>query len=323
MNSNRLSYLLIKLTVFSMPFVLLTLSTFICDPYKALYEHSDYDNNFTDINMGNMSYRLYRKKSDNMHYDSFIFGNSRSLAYRIDKYLKYLPPDSAGFHFIASGGGIYDIYHQIKFIDDTGGIIKNALLVLDGYSLSKTTNNYTPTNVLPYQLSNESRIKYYLTIIRPNLSFLFNISYLDYRITGKYKQYMLPFISPQKGELSHLRTIFFDRNLVKKYLEGSIQRPTFISLKKRPITKEEIYYLSKISSYLKKHKTHYKVVISPLYDQVPLDNGQLALLSLMFNSSNIYNFSGINKFTESTSNYLDSSHYKSSVGDEILDMIHN
>ena len=88
------------------------------------------------------------------------------------------------------------------------------------------------------------------------------------------------------------------------------------------VTNKEIALLNKIQSLFAKHHTNYKIVISPLYDQIPIEEEQLQLLYSIFGKKNIFDFSGKNNLTEPISNYFESSHYKPNVAKIILDSIY-
>ena len=88
------------------------------------------------------------------------------------------------------------------------------------------------------------------------------------------------------------------------------------------VTNKEIALLNKIQSLFDKHHTNYKIVISPLYDQIPMEEEQLQLLYSIFGKENIFDFSGKNNLTEPISNYFESSHYKPNVAKIILDSIY-
>ena len=99
---------------------------------------------------------------------------------------------------------------------------------------------------------------------------------------------------------------------------------------KRPITKkinckissDEIKQLKLIKGVFNKHKTKYKIVISPIYDQVKMEKKQVELLEDIFGDQNVFNFSGKNTFTNSVYNFYESSHYRPHVANEIMKIIY-
>jgi hypothetical protein len=78
-----------------------------------------------------------------------------------------------------------------------------------------------------------------------------------------------------------------------------------------------------IANVFKEHNTNYKIVISPLYDQMRLDSLSLNRIDYIFGPENVYDFSGINRFTEPVYNYYESSHYRPHVAKQILEIIYS
>ena len=64
-------------------------------------------------------------------------------------------------------------------------------------------------------------------------------------------------------------------------------------------------------------------MISPLYNKMKLHNEDLEYLKKVFGETNVFDFSGINKFTNDYRNYYESSHYRPHVAREILKIVYN
>ena len=102
--------------------------------------------------------------------------------------------------------------------------------------------------------------------------------------------------------------VFYDRNKIKSRI--------------LPVSNSEIQLLNSIKKILIKHNTSYKVVIAPCYNQVKIDNARFILLTDIF-GNNVYDFSGVNKFTNSIYNYYEDSHYRPHVAIEIMEAIYS
>ncbi len=72
--------------------------------------------------------------------DSYILGNSRSLAFRVNTWKKYLNNNSCCFHFDASGESLYGILRKLEFLSNNNADLKNVLIILDHNILSKTNS---------------------------------------------------------------------------------------------------------------------------------------------------------------------------------------
>ncbi len=88
------------------------------------------------------------------------------------------------------------------------------------------------------------------------------------------------------------------------------------------INNKAMQYLNDIHNYFIKHNTDYKIIISPLYDQVKFNSNDLSKLYHIFGDENIYDFSGINSITSNKYNYYETSHYRETVGDSIIKQIY-
>ena len=81
--------------------------------------------------------------------------------------------------------------------------------------------------------------------------------------------------------------------------------------------------LKEISKIFKENKTDFKIIISPLYNQVPLKKEYLNKMEQIFKKTNVYDFSGVNSITSSFGNYYEQSHYRPHVARLILKEINN
>jgi len=100
------------------------------------------------------------------------------------------------------------------------------------------------------------------------------------------------------------------------------KRPDNIPMDKPCIDTVCLGMLKEIKSLFDKHHTRYKIIISPIYWQIPFNTNSLMLLKQVFGDTNIYNYSGANSITESRYNYYETSHYKISTGQRILKEIY-
>jgi len=102
---------------------------------------------------------------------------------------------------------------------------------------------------------------------------------------------------------------FYERNSMQQY------RP-------QVIFGSQMDLLNDMASIFHKQKTDYRIVISPLYDQLKLNAGDLETLRRIFGTENVYDFSGINEITKDYHNYYENSHYRPHVCTSILDEIY-
>lgn len=95
-----------------------------------------------------------------------------------------------------------------------------------------------------------------------------------------------------------------------------------INYSKCHISELEILQLNSIKKIFSRNNTNYKIIISPNYDQIPLEKEQIELLGEIFGKRNVYNFSGKNRLTEEIGNYYEASHFRPNVANEIFENIY-
>ncbi len=327
----------LKLLVFLSPFLLVIGLGIVMDPFKVFFYHEEfYEGNFVTLNREMVCLKLFERNNNEQQYNSFIFGSSRSQAFKVSDWLNYLPPNSVGFHFDASGEGLYGIYNKLKFIDKCGNNIENVLIVLDDDTMNSTENRQGYLFISPPDLSGESAVDYYLAFIRANLSPKFLIGYLDYSFFGIYRKYMGSLFN--KSEYYHTSNnqtadLFYGYDQMiqkdeKAYYDKLIREGVFYAREKTnsikyQVTNEEVILLQKIHDILDVHEADYRIVISPLYNQIPFTAERMENLKKIFDESKIYDFSGVNEFTKSVYNYYEDSHYRPHVARRILEIIYD
>ena len=108
----------------------------------------------------------------------------------------------------------------------------------------------------------------------------------------------------------------------KERLAVFYKRDSVLNLNNRIIDHSRAKLLGEIVDYLKYNNAEYKVIISPLYDQRKFHPKDLIVLDSIFGQSNVFDFSGINKFTNDFHNYYEQNHYRPTVASEILKEIY-
>lgn len=81
--------------------------------------------------------------------------------------------------------------------------------------------------------------------------------------------------------------------------------------------------LEEIRKVLRRHDTSVRVIISPDYNQKELHPDDRKILQGIFGKENVYDFSGINEFTEDYHNYYESGHYRPLLGNQLLERVYN
>lgn len=71
-----------KLSILLTPFIALLVVYFLNDPFMVLRHYNRYDNSPVMLNEGYISWQMYMNNRDSIAFDSFIMGNSCTMAYQ-------------------------------------------------------------------------------------------------------------------------------------------------------------------------------------------------------------------------------------------------
>ena len=324
------------LTYYSLALIFVVLSAICIDSFYVFkdYEHY-YAGNQVSLNRGVLSFNRFNKNKENNKYDSFIFGSSRSIAFKCSEWEKYLAAEHSSYHFDSLGEGIYGISIKIKYLDSIGQRIRNAIIIIDQDVLSITNNRDGHLFIAHPSISNESKLEYYYTFIKAQLNIKFIIAQIDYAGFKKYRPYMSnlfsnvsePFIEdPITNDLWYGEDKMI-RDDSTRYYDRLIQAGVFYD--DRPQNDKHIYdiedewlLLSNIKDIFTSHHTQYKIIISPLYNQIALHEKQVKMLEAIFGAENIYNYSGDNEYTNNYGNYYEQSHFRTHVANQIFEDIY-
>ena len=110
---------------------------------------------------------------------------------------------------------------------------------------------------------------------------------------------------------------------MKFYKENSstfYKRKTSIS--KELINKQAMRYLMKIKHVLTTNKSSFKLVVTPNYDLVQLNQKDLKKLELVFGKQNVFDYSGSNQFTNEVGNYYEHKHFKPYIANSLMKLVY-
>jgi hypothetical protein len=321
---------------------LTVISYFVFDPFQVLYSYDSYFSNKEVIKLGkNKDFistttfvnNINRKK---ISYDSFLFGNSRSIFYETADWKKHIGGESKCYHFDANGEGLFAISKKIELIKKEGLRLKHVLLFLDYKTLTQTkpaTGNHLFV-MTPTLLNNENFFNFHITFLRTYLKPKFLMGYLDYKLFKKLRPYML------KGQIFEDNPVEYDveTNEVKfDYFEQLIasnqyytpermavfyQRDSLETEHPAIIGPKQKNILQKIHKIFERDSTDYNIIIHPLYDQKKLSQEDINYLRQLFGENRVFDFSGINDITKDYNNYYEQSHYRPHIARKILDEIY-
>lgn len=324
-----------------MPLLILLIPYLSLDPFKVIKAYGTFYNpnvkGSAGLNRAYIRTIIFLKncKKTNTTYNSFIFGNSRSMFYQVSDWKKHLSPESNCYHFNAPGEALWALNKKIEFLDNQGLEIKNALLILDYAILTQDNPKSGHLDITTPVLGNNSNIiDFHLTLLRAFLSPKFLYAFIDFRTSGAAKPYMKKnniFCDAPINYASDTNEVRWDysEDLIRKNLYYTPERlsvfndrDTIQSYSSVSIEENQKVIFSNIHRIFKKHNTKVKIAISPSYDQIKLNKADLSYLKYLFGRENVYDFSGINEFTNDYRNYYDQWHYRPHVSREIIEEIY-
>jgi len=324
-----------KLSIFSLPIFLSIVLYLIIDPFKVIYNYSEYINTNKsyqiNINRDFQSTELFLLNYKKYSYNSYVLGNSRSMFYQVKTWNKYI--NGSAFHFNASGESIYGINGKLELLDELKVNIKNVILTLDYGTLSVTENSAGHLFIKHPKISKESTLLFHFRMFQ-GFTFKSMFAFTDLFFTGEKKDYMKIFginnnvwkhdmISNQlyyyiyDEQIKNNPNSYYSDKLKLFYKRDSIQKYS-----NQSIYDEQEILLKNIQSIFKKNKTDYKIIINPLYDQLKINPKDLKYIRDLFGAENVFDFSGINSITNDYHNYYETSHYRPFVCDSILNVIY-
>ncbi len=326
--------------LFSLPLWVMVAVYVLFDPFKVIRTYSNYKAHSGELsvplNQDHVSTATFLFYNPTEHYNAFILGSSRSMFYEVSDWKTHIGNEASCFHFDASSETIEGITHKVDFIDQQGCEIRHALLILDESTFlpRQLLNDHLyleDPRLCAYRNAIEFQSAHFLAFL--NRKFL--RAYLDYRFNGEARPYMTenmvldnrPFVyDPISNEL---RFEFFEHQMDSgKYytpirMQSFYDRSAIENKSRKAIDASDSLKLSAIAEVFKRHKTDFYIIISPLYDQRSFSDDDIRQLRSVFGEHRIFDFSGVNEFTSSYTNYYERSHYRPHVAKAILDSIYH
>lgn len=327
----------LRCILFASPLVVLLALYFVFDPFRVLYPHPE-DEGRSWIVVQNKDFYSTQHYIDGWRtygYDAFIFGSSRTMAYRVADWRTHLPAGRQPFVFDAHHESLYGILGKVRYIERVGGPMRDALVVMEPRTtFQRMRNDPEHVNIKHPAVSGESPLAFQLTFFRAWTVRAFCIKYLDYAIFHKQRPYLrtaLTFtgdngfapitterIIPQEDEIARDPDAYYTAHAdMFPPRDTTVQR--YIERRIKPM---HLAALREIRAIFDRKGTDYRIVISPMYDQLAIDPTDLAELKAIFGADRVFDRSGINAITRDRRNYLESSHYRFHVGRRIMNEIY-
>ena len=318
---------IIKCVLFLVPFFVLAGIYFYDDPFKVLREYKKYDNDPIFLNEDYIGWKTYKNYRDSLHFDSFILGNSCTMAFLTSDWEKYLNGEKA-IRLYGTAQRLAAVHRKVMALDKQQDKIANVLLIVDPTLLREHQLSSGYMHLLPPEISGMNKFKFQSQFAQEFFNPKFMIPYMDYRICHHYRPYMRGIVNPDKNirntvtndlwnpreeEIAELGDYYWEK-YKKRFRPRSGQDQTYPPVLMKP----QIKLLSEMAEVFQTHHTNCKIIISPEYKQIRMNPADVEQLKNIFGSENVYDFSGINQYTNDIRNYYDGAHYRPCLGRQLL-----
>jgi len=314
-------------------FIALLSSYIYYDPFKVIRKYHDYSYPHVITDRDYVSTEMFTKNYKKYHYDSFIFGSSRTTAFDPNTWRRYLAPNASPYMFDASSESLYGIDLKLKILSSMHIPLKNIILVLcRDQTFNKSDNSSEHLYIKHPLLTGQSWFAFELTFFKAYSNPKFLWHFYEYTLTGTYKASMKGYIENRRmryDSITNQQRIMDQEEEISKNPDGYYEKRKNLFYTRigertdsiQRIQKEHIVLLTEIKNILEKNKANYKIVLSPLYEQVKFNKKDRDILEELF-PGHVYDFSGKNEFTDNVRNYYETSHYRLQIGDSILKTIY-
>lgn len=292
--------------------------------YDNLYEYGHRKQCVNDAYRG---IRWINQYDDSMRYNSFIVGSSRSDFYYVDEWKRYLGDDASCFHFTQSGDNLLGSLQRTKYLYSRFKKIDNILFVMDAEYLEDMQPHKGHLFRQPWQVTEEWD---FFAFMWECVKAFYTIEYQKQVWGISQEEQQLPYYYiPEHNELHKLEVEALLASKPEEYYASLsdmyrlYERSGRDSIAQSVIHEPQMKALMQIRDMLLEHNTDYRIVISPLYDQIALNPQDLIYLKNIFGEDKVFDFSGVNEYTNDVSNYYESSHYRPKLCNVILKHIYD
>ena len=313
------------------PLFLLIAWYFNSDPFKVLKKYQIYENNPIELNTGYIAWQTLLNHKDSLKYDSYIIGNSCTMAYPTTLWKPFIEKASP-IRLNANAESLYAIHKKIKRLDQLNAPIKNVLLLVDYWTLQKVAKNNSHTRILHPDVSGMGKGEFQKEFATAFFNPKFLIPYIDFKLFNTYRKYMEgvimdkydqrnqltnDVINPREAEIEELKGRYWEKHRKELPPRADKVKP-YVQV----IFNKQEQMLKEICSIFRKHNTNYQIIINPEWSQKKLDSKDLSELKDIFEPNRIHDFSGKNAYTENQEYYYEKAHYRPILGKIILQEIY-
>ena len=316
-----------RVLLFLLPFLLLMLVYAVSDPFRVIRPSSTVDRKKVFQISDFETTRNFIASVRESGYNSFTLGNSKINGVSLD-YPAFLPAGSKYFDFHNPGEAPLNILNKIRLISKSGVQVKNVLIAFDYPIVTSGMGDLPlkPDFIHHPQTSGSSWIHFHFSVFKLFLANLFFVKYFDYMIFNTYRPYMSDvFQEPGKTGLeSPEATIAADSSAYYKQHAAAFRRLKVQKIKESNIrfSEKEEEELFEAGRLLKETGADVRILVCPVYNEVPFNRANIQVLKKAFGEVNVYDFSGKNEFSESAGYWYEGGHFRPVAGKQMLKVIY-
>ena len=175
--------LLRKAFLLTLPFSAVVGSYLVLDPFQVLYHYDTYATQVI-LNRDYISTQLFVDNYPQQRYQSFILGNSRTMAFTVRDWAKYTH-DLSSFHYDAFAESLFGVWKKLQFLENQGAGLKNVLIICDPQLLAQTRDVESHLFRKDPRLTGELPFRFQLSFFRAYLARFFFFHYWKLKLTGQ------------------------------------------------------------------------------------------------------------------------------------------
>jgi hypothetical protein len=309
------------------------------DPFKVIYSYDSYiasgEHSYVFVNRDYLGMENYMKRKATVPYDAFIFGNSRATYFEVEDWLPHIAP-AQPYHMDASGEGLFGVWKKMQYLDTAAHAIQHAILLLDRGMLKVVFDPPSHITMKHPILSGRSRFGFQFEFFKVFLHHSFFWAYIDLKWSGTFKPYMAKdgifddYILHYEPLTNEQKLMAFEEQIARDTQSYYASRMHYfyerdtaaLALDPPVIAETQKNMLLDIAHIFRKHKTHFQIIISPLYDAVPMHAADMKWLEETFGKERVHDFSGWNSYTRNYLNYYENSHFRPHVAKSMMDHVY-
>lgn len=319
-----------KALLFTLPFWAVIVLYLHDDPFMVEHRYAVYDSDVT-LNEHHVGWSIYCNRRDSLPFNSFILGNSCTMAFPCDEWEKYLERDARAVRLFGNGEGLNAILLKLQALERDKAEIRNVLMILDHTSLAKTRQSSGSGHILPAEISGCSSVGVQLEFLQAFVMPDFLFPYLRYKVTGT----ILPSIkhlnpygrvrNSANNDAINPRERMIEREgegyWTNRQQEFPVRDGNAV-VSDRAVFQSQFALLHDMADILNRNHSRVRILISPDYNQKVLHPKDKEILCKLFGEENVFDFTGINEYTSDYHYYYEQGHYRPLLGKKLMERIY-